>query len=63
MSTLVLAGLRVLVQPSVPLMLLLVVLTTLLLVRMHRHFLEVADTFPELGRVPILRTVLAVQPS
>jgi O-antigen/teichoic acid export membrane protein len=63
MSTLVLAGLRLLVQPSVPLMLLLVVLTTLLLVRMHRHFLDVADTFPELGRVPILRTVLAVQPS
>jgi hypothetical protein len=42
-------------------MVLLVALTTLLLFRINRRVLAVADTFPELARVPVLRTVLGME--
>jgi len=61
MSTLALFALRAFLHPPVLLMVLLVALTTLLLFRINRRSLNVADTFPELGRVPILRTVLAME--
>jgi O-antigen/teichoic acid export membrane protein len=61
MSTLGLFILRVFLHPPVPFMILLMALTTLLLLRINRRSLAVADTFPELARVPVLRTVLAVE--
>jgi O-antigen/teichoic acid export membrane protein len=58
---LALCVLRVFLHPPVPLMIFLVALTTLLLFRLNQHCLAVADTFPELARVPVLRFVLGMQ--
>jgi O-antigen/teichoic acid export membrane protein len=58
---LALGVLRVVLHPPVPLMIVLVALMTLLLFRLNQRCLAVADTFPELARVPVLRLVLGMQ--
>ena len=61
MGTLALFVLRVFFHPPVPLMVLLVALTSLLLFRVNSRSLDVANIFPELGRVPVLRRFLAME--
>ena len=48
-------GVQVLLRPALPVVLGMAALASATVVALNRHVLDIADTFPELARVPVLR--------